>query len=202
MILQSVLILLVLLVIANIVLGILNKVSPPCNNAEEFFQNAKKIPSGVSSTLDTIPTESSGLFTKLFNKADKQLDNAIDSATSYIKQNTVENYINPVVHAMAEDESDCMDRERKFQRLNGIRHYNDVNLISDDAKNVIDDLFPTTAIEETVVRSNTDKRGSILDFNITTEDMQNNTGRKSKDIVSGAHLEAAHSTERDGYKSI
>jgi hypothetical protein len=56
MIVQSIVILLIILIISNIVLGFYNRLHPPCFNAEEYFNGARKMPDGVSSDLGSIPS--------------------------------------------------------------------------------------------------------------------------------------------------
>lgn len=56
MILQGIVILLVLLVVANVLLTIFNKAYPPCQNVDEYFAAARKVPDGLPSSLGSIPS--------------------------------------------------------------------------------------------------------------------------------------------------
>ena len=56
MILLAIVILLVIIVLANIVLGIYNMLSPPCGDINEYFQGHKRLPDGSIAGLGSIPS--------------------------------------------------------------------------------------------------------------------------------------------------
>lgn len=56
MIVEGVIILLTILIVSNIALGFYNQLYPPCMDAKEYFNNARKLPDGVSASLGSIPS--------------------------------------------------------------------------------------------------------------------------------------------------
>lgn len=54
MIVQAVVILLIILVVANIGIGMYNQFYPPCFNADEYFKGARKLPDGYIAELGSI----------------------------------------------------------------------------------------------------------------------------------------------------
>jgi hypothetical protein len=56
MIVESIVIVLTILILANVALGFYNRLYPPCMDAKEYFSNAKKLPDGVSLSLGSIPS--------------------------------------------------------------------------------------------------------------------------------------------------
>jgi hypothetical protein len=56
MIVQAIVIVLVILIVANIGLGFYNQMYPPCFDANEYFNGARKLPDGAIASLGSIPS--------------------------------------------------------------------------------------------------------------------------------------------------
>ncbi len=190
MIVQGLIIILVVLVIANVALGVYNTVSPPCGTAEEFFKGAKLLPDGASASLGSIPTSADRYFLGAKTVA-TGIPGVIGlTSHNYVKGsdaegNDREGYINPVVFQMAEDESDCGSRVKADE-------------VSDEARKAIKAMFPGSSVNESDLpaKNVTDNGKSLYEFS-AAEGMF----AKSKPVksASGKNMRLAHKTARDGY---
>jgi hypothetical protein len=178
MIIQGLIIVLVVLVIANVALGVYNTVSPPCGTAEEFFRGAKLLPDGASASLGSIPTSADRYF--LGAKAVATGIPGVIGLTSHnyvkgtdVEGNDREGYINPVVFQMAEDESDCGSRMKADE-------------VSDEARKAIKAMFPGSSVNESDLPAFSAAEGMFA---------------KSKPVkqASGKNMSLAHKSARDGY---
>ncbi len=193
MIVQALVIVLVVLIIANFAVGVFNRVSPPCINAEEYFQGAKRMPDGAVAGLGSIPTHTWSDYVGAA-RFSTGVPGTI-GLTSYSAQkngyigdtkDSMEGYINPTINSMAEDDpSDCKD-----------------NTISDEASNAIDNVLQLGKKNKSKTDSQTavaDKSGSLSEFEVNMEGIMSKNSDKSG--LKGRHMSVAHQTARDGYTS-
>ncbi len=196
MIVQGLLILLVILVIANFALGMFNAVSPPCSSASEYFQGAKRMPDGAAAGLGSIPTHTWQDYVGAKRVATGipgviGLTSYNNQKNGYIgnTQDSLEGYVNPVVHDMAEtDASDCQDRHQRE--------------VSEEATNAIDAVLQPGKKGKAKTESETDvsaKAGSLTEFEVSMEGIMSKNIDKSS--LRGKHMSLAHQTARDGYTS-
>jgi hypothetical protein len=184
MILQGLVILLVILIVSNVIVGVYNRISPPCQDAEEFFRGAKMLPDGASASLGSIPTSSDHYY-----MGAKTVPTGIPgvigitSHNTYLGSSKQENYINPVVNEMSENESDCTDKCKNEK-------------ISDEAKEAINNIFPIKKSHDNKLVSETN--GSINEFDNANEGISAKPSNKLKH-TNGNHMALAHRTLRDGY---
>ncbi len=193
MIVQALLIVLVILIIANFAVGIFNKVSPPCMNAEEYFQGAKRMPDGAAAGLGSIPTHTWNDYVGAARfstgvPGTVGLTSYANQKNGYIgdTRDSTEGYVNPVVHAMAEDDpSDCKDHN-----------------VGEAASNAIDAVLQPGKKGKAKTESQTnitDKSGSLSEFEVSMEGIMSKNTDKSQ--LKGRHMSVAHQTARDGYTS-
>lgn len=128
MLVQALIIILIILVIANIGVGISNRVNPPCFDEKEYFSSVKKLPDGSLAGLGSIPTHVGfdyvGARRVPINSGGSFADIGL---TSYNKNgyigtkkeeysNSQESYINSCkTNSIREDPSDCGDRVESEQ---------------------------------------------------------------------------------------
>jgi hypothetical protein len=189
MIVQSLLIVLVILVLANFALGYINQVDPPCMNADSYFAAGRKIPSGVSSALGSIKLNTVERYPEHIVDPNVKLapNGYIGKAASSVSGgNELEGYVNPIVQ-MANDDSDCGDRTKREAA------------VSREAADEIDKLFSTPKQEpgeSAGIRASEDAEVDDRTLaSITTR-----TGGNAKDNK-GRHRSMVFKTVRDGYTS-
>lgn len=179
MIVQGLIIVLVILIVSNFALGFINQVSPPCQDAEEFFRNARMLPDGSSASLGSIPTSLDHYYIGA-RVVPTGIPGVIGltSHNSYLGNTTQENYTNPAAHEMAEDESDCARNQKNEKEL------------SNTAVSAINSLFPMKKNKEVV----TDQ---VVKFN-EYEGIEARPLLGSKSLK-GNHMDLSYKTMRDGY---
>ena len=192
MIIQGLLIVLVILVIANFAVGFFNQVSPPCMDANEYFQGARRMPDGAAAGLGSIPTHTwqdyvgarrvaTGIPGVIGLQSYNQKNGYIGDT-----RDSMENYINPVVNALDdEDPSDCADKH-----------------VSQEATDAIDNILQPGKKGKAKTESQTsvsDKANSLSEFEISMEGIMSKNIDKSN--LKGRHMPLAYNTARDGYTS-
>ncbi len=202
MIIQGLLIVLAVLIIANFGVGVLNRISPPCTDAIEYFQGAARMPDGVSAGLGSIPTHTWRDFVGA--RRVQTGDPNVIGLTSYNQKNgyigkfsneTFDNCTNSsLVSIMGDDSSDCSDR---LDDESGKE-------ISKEATDAIDDILnPNKKNARDAVRhpliNNQMKAASLEDFEIDTDAVVERNTRTTS--LKGRHMSLAHNTARDGYTS-
>jgi hypothetical protein len=127
MLIQSLLIFLVILIISNILLGVINKISPPCSSTSEFLTNLKNNKNKISKELSTVVLKNNKLV-KLENldNLDDLNSNSLDSNSLNLNNKKVKknaelmNAINKHFPTIVEDNS---DRSTKVTNLGTVVDY-------------------------------------------------------------------------------
>jgi hypothetical protein len=127
MLIQSLLIFLVILIISNILLGVINKISPPCSSTSEFLTNLKNNKNKISKELSTVVLKNNKLV-KLenSNSLDDLNSNSLDSNSLNLNNKKVKknaelmNAINKHFPTIVEDNS---DRSTKVTNLGTVVDY-------------------------------------------------------------------------------
>jgi len=187
MIALAIVILLVVLILSNIGLGFYNRISPPCEDADDFFRNARLLPDGASSALGSIPTSTDRYYigARTIETGIPGVIGLTSHNTSYIGNvDSKENYINPVVHAMNEDRPDCATRNE--------------NNISAEAQRAINNVFSIKPVDTENKKHTVDTQGVINEYDLTTEGILARPSYMLKSVT-GLQRNVSHKTLRDGY---
>lgn len=193
MIVQGLIIVLIVLVVANFAVGIFNTVSPPCNDANEYFQGASRMPDGATAGLGSIPTHAGHDYVGAARFATGVpgtigLTSYANQKNGYIgdTRDVSEGYINPIINELGSDDpSDCKDHQ-----------------VGEAASNAIDAILQPGKKGKAKTESTTnisDKSGSLSEFEVSMEGIMSKNIDKS--TLRGKHMSLAHQTARDGYTS-
>lgn len=182
MILQGLIIVLVILIVANFAVGFFNKVSPPCLDADEYFQGATKLPDGAIAGLGSIPTNTSFDYVGAARVPGPNGSIALTSYNGYIGkvEDHTEKMCNPSLAELdKEDASDCAERVSKeaMQSINTI-------------------LNPGNKPDKVVA---VDKRLAVSEFDVGMSEFNSRLTHKKSERPQAMAL--AHRTARDGYTS-
>lgn len=186
MIIQGLIIVIVILILANFAVGVFNRVSPPCMDANEYFAAGKKMPGGLSASLGTIP---SGM-----PVAKQSKYSTSSTPNGYIGSPTTnspmsEGYVNPVVAMVDEDDdSDCAERVRNETKVSGA------------AVDAMDKIIPGMKKKSAPVKSEPKASAESEIDDSTLSGLRARAGGNVKDSK-GRHMAMAFRTARDGYTS-
>jgi len=186
----------VILIVANIVLGLFNQVSPPCLNAEEYFSKGKKLPDGALSSLGSIPTHNQFTYVGAKRVAAQGAigltswaNDMAGEKNGYIGFSKKEELTNPYIVGL--DQDDPSDAAEFADQK-----------ISEKASSAIDSMFKLKT-EQKIDKSNqlavlaNKKSNTVGEYENGPDDMEYRN--KTKQELLGRGMTLAHSTARDGY---
>lgn len=214
MITQAVLILLVILVVANIGIGVFNQFYPPCFDADEYFKGARKLPDGAIAELGSIP---SGNDVKYVGVRTVETDDptviGLKSWNSIygesvakigmehpIFEDEEDEYGSTVVREVTKPKQSRQRTQDTIDTLTGNIIPGKMNNVDKDtAYDAISAMYPSNSqLSGNVARKNSDVGGKIVTFEDELEgvkaDPRSYTGNKSSNPTI-----FRNSVERDGY---
>lgn len=200
MIVAALVILLVVLVIANFGLGIFNRMSPPCNDAYEYFNAGRMLPDGVTAGLGSIQsgTDMNYVGAARFDTGVPGTIGLKSYNATYVDPNKsyAEGYINTSLKEVMDDEEHDAKQAQKQSKKAGKSE------ISTAAYDAISAMFRASSQSNTLDAKDkqvTDTGKSLSEFEVTMEGIAAKTHKPNQNVTA-AHRNLVHQTLRDGYE--
>jgi hypothetical protein len=214
MIVQATVILLVILIVANIGVGVYNQFYPPCFDADEYFKGARRLPDGAIAELGSIQsgTDRHYVGARIVETDDPTVI-GIKSWNSVYGETERHMGMEHPIFAEDDDEygsttvrevSKAKPRQRVADTIDPVTGNiipgKKVSQDKDDTYDAISAMYPTSSqLSGTTSKSNTDIGGKIVTFEEELEGVKTTPRSYVGSKKSSNPTAFRNSMERDGY---